>query len=156
MADITLTGNLGNDAELSFTPSGKAKIEFSVGDTPRRLNRDTNQWEDAGDTTWWRVTEWGDKAEGLVDHLRKGTKVLVTGTASVRKYEKKDGGFGFSAEVKPRTIAIVPKTNQHGQQQGGYHQAQQAPAQDPWGAPVGQASNSTGWGPDLNTSNPPF
>lgn len=140
MADITLTGNLGNDAELSFTPSGKAKIEFSVGDTPRRLNRDTNQWEDAGETTWWRVTEWGDKAEGLVDVLRKGTKVLVVGTASVRKYEKKDGGFGFSAEVKPRVIAIVPKTTQRNNQSGGFggQQTQQAPAQDPWGAPEGQ------------------
>lgn len=147
MADITLTGNLGNDAELSFTPSGKAKIEFSVGDTPRRLNRDTNQWEDAGETTWWRVTEWGDKAEGLVDVLRKGTKVLVIGTASVRKYEKKDGGFGFSAEVKPRTIALVPKTSQHsGQQQGGYQQTQQAPADDPWATPAANLQQMQNWG----------
>ena len=150
MADITLTGNLGNDAELSFTPNGKAKIEFSVGDTPRRLNRDTNQWEDAGETTWWRVTEWGDKAEGLVDVLRKGTKVLVVGTASVRKYEKKDGGFGFSAEVKPRTIAIVPKTTQRNWQPGEYHAPatqqwggqQQAPADDPWAAPAGNQSEA--------------
>lgn len=151
MAEITLTGNLGNDAELRFSPNGKAILEFSVGDTPRRLNPQTNQWEDAGETTWWRVTEWGDKAESLVDALRKGTKVLVTGTAAVRKYEKKDGGFGFSAEVKPRTIAIVPKA-QRNNNAGGFNQApqqsqqqwggQQQAQQDPWGAPAGNQSEA--------------
>lgn len=172
MADITLTGNLGNDAELSFTPSGKAKLEFSVGDTPRRLNAQTNQWEDAGETTWWRVTEWGDKAEALVDPLRKGTKVLVAGTASIRKYEKKDGSMGFSAEVRPRTIAIVPKVQYSsssntgsfgGQQQsqpfggsqqgfGQQNQQQGQPAQDPWG---GQQT-AGGFGGQPNPQDPPF
>lgn len=160
MAEITLTGNLGNDAELRFSPNGKAILEFSVGDTPRRLNPQTNQWEDAGETTWWRVTEWGDKAESLVDALRKGTKVLVTGTAAVRKYEKKDGGFGFSAEVKPRTIAIVPKT-QRNNNAGGFNQApqqsqapRQAPAEDPWGAPAGGPQQ--GWGGAPASNDPPF
>ena len=157
MADITLTGNLGRDAELSFTPNGKAKLEFSVGDTPRRLNRDTNQWEDAGETTWWRVTEWGDKAEALADHLRKGDKVLVTGTAGVRTYEKKDGTAGWSAEIKPRQIAIIPKA-QKGQQsaqqpasQGWGGQQQTAPAQDTWGGGQQQAAN---WGG--TPTDPPF
>ena len=109
MAHITLTGNLGSDSELSFTPNGKAKLEFSVGDTPRRLNKQTNQWDDAGETTWWRVTEWEQKAEALAEHLLKGTKVLVTGTAAVRTYEKKDGSKGWSAEIKPQTIAVVPR-----------------------------------------------
>jgi single-strand DNA-binding protein len=127
--EITLNGNLGQDSELTFIPSGKAKLEFSIGDTPRRLNRDTNTWEDAGETTWWRVTEWGDKAEALAEHLRKGVKVLVTGTASVRTYERKDGTKGFSPEVKPRNIAIVPKA---GGQQGNWDK-QPAQASASWG-----------------------
>ena len=137
MADIQLTGNLGSDSELSFTPSGKAKLEFSVGDTPRRLNQQTNQWEDAGETTWWRVTEWEAKAEFWAEHLQKGTKVLVIGTAGVRTYEKKDGSKGFSAEIKPKTIALVPKAGGQPRQQapagqwGGNQPASQA---DPWAA----------------------
>jgi single-strand DNA-binding protein len=152
MADITLTGNLGSDAELTFTPNGKAKLEFSVGDTPRRLNQQTNEWEDAGETTWWRVTEWERKAEFWADHLMKGTKVVVTGTAAVRSYEKKDGTKGFSAEVKPKSISVVPKAanKQQGQQQPRTQQAQQ---QDPWATPA--VANAGGWGngPD---SEPPF
>jgi single-strand DNA-binding protein len=139
LADIQITGNLGSDSELTFTPNGKAKLEFSVGDTPRRLNQQTNQWEDAGETTWWRVTEWDRKAEALAEHLLKGTKVLVIGTAGVRTYDKKDGSKGWSAEVKPKHIAIVPKA---GAQQRPAAYAGNAPQQDPWAAPQGQNGNN--------------
>jgi single-strand DNA-binding protein len=136
MADITLTGNLGSDAVLTFTPNGKAKLEFSVGDTPRKLNQQNNQWEDAGETTWWRVTEWETKAEALADTLTKGTKVLVIGTAGVRTYDKKDGTKGFSAEVKPKTIAVVPRSGQ-----GARQAVPVAAGADPWGS-----NQSAGWG----------
>ena len=144
MADIQITGNLGSDSELTFTPNGKAKLEFSIGDTPRRLNQQTNQWEDAGETTWWRVTEWERKAEALAEHLLKGTKVLVTGTAGVRTFEKKDGTKGFSAEVKPKTIAIIPK--QGGQVPAG--QGQNRPQQNTWAAPQASTGNNApqSWG----------
>ena len=149
MTDITLSGNLGSDSELTFTPNGKAKLEFSVGDTPRRLNQQTQQWEDAGETTWWRVTEWEKKAEFYAEHLLKGTKVLITGTAAVRTYEKKDGSKGFSAEVKPKSIAIVPKAGNGGQQQGGYQQQgnsagfEKPGVQGGWG---GQPQQTSEWG----------
>jgi len=151
MADITLQGNLGSDSELTFTPNGKAKLEFSVGDTPRRLNQQTQQWEDAGETTWWRVTEWEKKAEALAEHLLKGTKVLVIGTAGVRTYEKKDGTKGWSAEIKPKSIAIIPRSAQHGQPQS------QPPASQQWGGNQ-PAANSQGWGssPAGADMNPPF
>ena len=149
MADIQITGNLGSDSELTFTPNGKAKLEFSVGDTPRRLNQQTNQWEDAGETTWWRVTEWERKAEFWAEHLLKGTKVLVIGTAGVRTYEKKDGSKGWSAEIKPRHIAIVPKQGQQ--------QSQRSAQSDTWAAPQAPTGNNVpgtwGNGPD---SAPPF
>jgi single-strand DNA-binding protein len=146
MADITVTGNLGSDSELTFTPNGKAKLEFSIGDTPRRLNQQTNEWEDAGETTWWRVTEWERKAEFWAEHLRKGTKVLVTGTAAVRTYEKKDGTKGWSAEIKPKHISVIPKAGNQQQRP----QLSQQPAQGGWG---GRPSNAGGWG---NETGPAF
>jgi len=152
MADITLTGNLGSDSELTFTPNGKAKLEFSVGDTPRRLNQQTNQWEDAGETTWWRVTEWEQKAEALAEHLLKGTKVLITGTAAVRTCEKKDGTKGFSAEIKPKTIAIVPRANRGPAASGG-----NGAAQGNWGGnQATTGNNSPGQWSNGNLTDPPF
>jgi single-strand DNA-binding protein len=154
MAEIQLTGNLGSDSELTFTPNGKAKLEFSVGDTPRRLNQQTQQWEDAGETTWWRVTEWEKKAEALAEVLLKGTKVLVTGTAGVRTYEKKDGSKGFSAEIKPKHIALIPK---QGNQQQPAGQPRNGAQTDPWGAQTASTGNNApgGWG-NGNDNSPPF
>ena len=156
MANIEVTGNLGSDSELTFTTGGKAKLEFSVGDTPRRLNQQTNQWEDAGETTWWRVTEWEAKAEFWAEHLRKGTKVLILGTAGVRTYEKKDGTKGWSAEIRPKTIALIPKQGQQQSQQPTNYNQQPPAQQQSWGGNQ-PAQNSGGWsnGPG-DTSNPPF
>ena len=55
---VTITGNLGQDPELRFIASGKAVCTISVGDTPRRFNKDTNKWEDAGETLWLRCSIW--------------------------------------------------------------------------------------------------
>jgi single-strand DNA-binding protein len=90
---------------------------------------------------------WGDKAEALADTLTKGTKVVVLGTAGVRTYDKKDGTKGFSAEVRPKSISIVPRAGQQSRAAG----RQSAPAADPWGAPAANA----GWG-TADPSQPPF
>jgi single-strand DNA-binding protein len=105
------------------------------------LNPQTNQWEDAGETTWWRVTEWEKKAEFWAEHLLKGTKVLVIGTAGVRTFEKKDGSKGFSAEVKPKHIAIIPKQGANQAQRPAAY-AGNAPQQDPWAQPQGGNGNN--------------
>lgn len=145
MAEINLTGNLGSDSVLTFTPNGKAKLEFSVGDTPRRMNQQTQQWEDAGETTWWRVTLWEEEAQEKAEQLLKGTKVYIIGTAGVRTYEKKDGGQGFSAEVKPKHVFVIPRKGAQAprQPQSGGFGGQQQPAQGNWKqAP----QNTQGWG----------
>ena len=138
MAELTLTGNLGSDSELTFTPQGKAKLEFSVGDTPRRLNPQSQQWEDAGETTWWRVTLWEEEAEAYAEQLVKGARVYIVGNAGVRTFEKKDGSKGFSAEVKPKHVFVIPKKG--APRQNPRPTAQQS---DPWAAPA--ASNAGGW-----------
>lgn len=149
MADITLTGNLGSDSDLTFTPNGKAKLEFSVGDTPRRLNQQSQQWEDAGETTWWRVTLWEEEAEAKAEQLVKGAKVYIVGTAAVRTYEKKDGTKGFSPEVKPKHVFVIPK-------KGAPAQRQQQPAAQSQGGWGGGQANSGGWGNGGANGEPAF
>lgn len=128
---ITITGQTGRDAEIRFTQSGKAVLGGSVADTPRRFNRDTNAWEDAGDTLWLDWSIWGDEAEALVDQITKGTKVTITGKLKARSYEAKDGTNRTVIEIAADSVAVHPKRGQ-GQQYGQQRQ-QQAPAQDPWG-----------------------
>lgn len=122
---ISIEGNLGKDPELKVSQAGKAILNFSIGDTPRR--KTDNGWEDAGETTWWNVTCWETQAETLANVLKKGIRVMVTGTAGVRTYDKNDGTKGWSAEIKPRTVAIIPKATSSGPQQ-----VRQQVAADPW------------------------
>ena len=104
---ITITGHLGQDAELKYTPSGVACLSFSVGDDERRKTQ-SGEWEKTG-TTWWRCQLWRDKAEAAAAVLTKGTKVIVTGRAKLRTYETRDGGKGASLDVDAYDVAVMPK-----------------------------------------------
>ena len=108
MADITLTGTIGRDSEIRFTPSGDALLSFSVADDLRKKNA-AGQWETAS-TTWWPVALWGRQAEALVEHLKRGTRVLVVGTVHERKYEH-NGEQRSSFDVKAKTVAVVPRAD---------------------------------------------
>jgi len=90
VAQITLVGNLAADPELKFGASGKAQCRFRVISTRRRLNRDTQQWEDAGQIAPWCVA-WEGLAENISETLTKGMRVVVTGNLEERRYEDKQG-----------------------------------------------------------------
>lgn len=132
---VTITGNLGQDPELRFIPSGKAVATISVGDTPRRLNRDTNQWEDAGETLWLRCSIWGDAAETLAEKAKRGDKVTVVGRLKSRSWEK-DGQKRNVIECDADTVGIVPKNDTN--------RSSMAVQGDPWAQPA--PANSGGWG----------
>lgn len=148
MSDITTVGNVGEPA-LKFTPQGKPVLEFSLAENHSKKNA-SGGWDEDG-TTWRRVTIWDKKAETLAEVLKKGDRVIVTGSERLREYTAKDGTQGKSLEINARDIGIIPRNPQQGQQQGG-HQSQAAA--NTWGNQQ-QASNSAGWGngPD---SEPPF
>ena len=106
---ITVTGNLGRDAELKYTPSGTPVLEFSLADTPRRKN-DRGEWEDAGETTWYRASVWGPLAEALANAslAAKGAQATVTGTLTQRTYEK-DGQQRTSLDIRVDTVGFREK-----------------------------------------------
>ena len=68
---ITVIGNLTNDPELRFTPSGAAVASFTVASTPRTLDKATNEWKD-GDALFLRCSIWRQAAENVAESLREG------------------------------------------------------------------------------------
>src|SRR6187431_3774786 len=84
---ITSVGNLTADPELRFTPSGAAVANFTVAQTPRTFDRQSNEWKD-GETFWMRCAVWRDTAENVAASLHKGDRVVVTGRLKQRTYEK--------------------------------------------------------------------
>ena len=87
---ITVVGNLTDDPELRFTPSGAAVANFRFASTPRTLNKQTNEWED-GEALFLRCSVWRQAAENVAESLQKGVRVMVQGRLKARTYETREG-----------------------------------------------------------------
>ncbi|MET9957173.1 single-stranded DNA-binding protein [Streptomyces sp. NPDC006339] len=172
---ITVVGNLVEDPELRFTPSGAAVAKFRVASTPRTFDRQTNEWKD-GESLFLTCSVWRQAAENVAESLQKGMRVVVQGRLKQRSYDDREGVkrtvFELDVEevgpsLKNATAKVTRTTGRGGQ--GGYGGGQQggggggwggnsgggqqgggAPSDDPWasGAPSGgqQAGGGGGWG----------
>ena len=87
---ITVIGNLTDDPELRFTPSGAAVAKFRVASTPRTMDRTTNEWKD-GDPLFLACTVWRQAAENVAESLTRGSRVIVSGRLKQRSYETREG-----------------------------------------------------------------
>ncbi|ASR80666.1 single strand DNA binding protein [Arthrobacter phage Piccoletto] len=87
---ITVIGNLTNDPELRFTPSGSAVANFTIASTPRAFDRQANEWKD-GETLFLRASVWRETAENVAESLLKGMEVIAVGRLKSRSYETKEG-----------------------------------------------------------------
>jgi len=87
---ITMIGNLVDDPELRFTPSGAAVAKFRVASTPRYLDKATNEWKD-GESLFLQCQIWRQAAENVAESLTKGMRVILSGRLKQRSYETKEG-----------------------------------------------------------------
>ncbi|MEV7951816.1 single-stranded DNA-binding protein [Streptomyces rubiginosohelvolus] len=164
---ITVVGNLVDDPELRFTPSGAAVAKFRVASTPRIFDRQTNEWKD-GEGLFLTCSVWRQAAENVAESLQRGMRVVVQGRLKQRSYEDREGVkrtvYELDVEevgpsLKNATAKVTKTTGRGGQGgQGGYGGGQQgggnwgggpgtggqqggggAPADDPWatGSPAG-------------------
>ncbi|MQY35807.1 Single-stranded DNA-binding protein 2 [Streptomyces sp. RB17] len=162
---ITVIGNLVDDPELRFTPSGAAVAKFRVASTPRTFDRQTNEWKD-GESLFLTCSVWRQAAENVAESLQRGMRVIVQGRLKQRSYEDREGVKRTVYELDVEEVgpslrnatAKVTKTaggarggqggygGGGGQQGGGWgggpgggQQGGGAPADDPWatGAPAG-------------------
>ncbi len=87
---ITVVGNLVDDPELRFTPSGAAVANFRIASTPRTFDRQTNEWKD-GDALFLSCSVWRQAAENVAESLQRGMRVIVQGRLKQRSYETREG-----------------------------------------------------------------
>jgi single-strand DNA-binding protein len=96
---ITIVGNLTDDPELRYTPTGHAVANMSVAVNRRIFNKETNSFDDKVDG-FFRVNIWRDHAENVAESLKRGTRVLVTGRLISRSYEDKEGQTKWITEIE--------------------------------------------------------
>lgn len=161
---ITVIGNLTNDPELRFTPSGSAVANFSIASTPRMFDRNSNEWVD-GETLFLRASIWREAAENVAESLTKGMRVIATGRLKSRSYEDKKTQEKRTVielevdEIGPSLRYANAKVNRtqrsgNGGNQGGFNGGQQAAQDDPLATPAA-ANTGGGWG-NGPESEPPF
>lgn len=86
---ITIIGNVGQEPELRYTPTGTAVATLSVAVAQRRFDRESGGWQDKG-TTWYRVNIWRDMAEHVAATVKRGMRVIVVGSLESRDWTNGD------------------------------------------------------------------
>jgi single-strand DNA-binding protein len=163
---ITVVGNLTDDPDLRFTPSGAAVANFTVASTPRFFDKQTNEWKD-GDALFLRCSIWRQAAENVAESLHRGSRVIVSGRLRQRSYETREGEKRTVVELDVDEIgpslkyatAKLTKTTRSGAG-GGDGGGGGGAANDPWatGAPSSapQPSNDPWAAPAGGSDEPPF
>ncbi len=160
---ITVVGNLVDDPELRFTPSGAAVANFRIASTPRTFDKQTNEWKD-GDALFLSCSVWRQAAENVAESLQKGMRVVVQGRLKQRSYETREGEKRTVVELEVDEVgpslkyatAKVARVQRSGGG-GGYGSSGGGnTGDDPWattpaqggqgGAPVGQPAQGGGQG----------
>ena len=101
--EMTIVGNLGQDAEQKYLQSGVAVFNFSVA-----VNQISGSGENRTEkTTWFRVAVWRELGERLVPYLIKGKQVLVVGTLQGRAYLDSRGEPVASLELTANRIQLL-------------------------------------------------
>ncbi|MEU3452123.1 single-stranded DNA-binding protein [Micromonospora sp. NPDC006766] len=152
---ITVIGNLVDDPELRFTPSGAAVAKFRIASTPRQLDKASGEWKD-GEPLFLACTIWRQAAENVAESLQRGARVIVSGRLRQRTYETKEGEKRTVIELEVDEIgpslryatAKVQKMSRSGGSGGGGGQGGGGNFDDQWasGSPAHGRSGSNGGG----------
>jgi single-strand DNA-binding protein len=165
---VTLVGNLVDDPELRFTPSGAAVANFRVASTPRTYDRQSGEWKD-GESLFISCSVWRQAAENVAESLQRGARVIVTGRLKQRTYDTREGEkrtvieievdeIGPSLRYATAKVQKMSRSGGGGGGGGGYGSSGGgggAPADDPWAssAPASAGANRSSGNFD---EEPPF
>jgi single-strand DNA-binding protein len=151
---ITVVGNLVDDPELRFTPSGAAVANFRVASTPRTFDKQANEWKD-GEALFLSCSVWRQAAENVAESLQRGMRIVISGRLKARSYETREGEKRTVFEIDVDEVgpslkyatAKVTKTTRSGGQ-GGYGGGggSSTGGDDPWATQAAQPSQGSGAG----------
>ena len=108
---VMLIGNLGQDPDLKYTPTGKAVANFTIATKDRWKDKDGQSQER---TEWHRIVLWGRQAEIAKDYLRKGKQIYLEGRLQTRNYDDKDGNKRWITEIIGYNLQMLGKREETG------------------------------------------
>jgi single-strand DNA-binding protein len=94
---VIIVGNLGQDPETRYMPSGKAVTNLRVATSESWKDKQTGEQREQ--TEWHSVVMYDRLAEIAAEYLRKGSQVYLEGKLRTRKWQDKEGRDRYSTEV---------------------------------------------------------
>jgi single-strand DNA-binding protein len=116
---VILVGNLGNDPEVKYMPSGGAVTNISIATTDSWTDKSSGQKQER--TEWHRVVFFNRLAEIVGEYLRKGSQVYVEGSLRTRKWQDQNGQDRYTTEIVAREMQMLG--SRQGAGAGGYSSA---------------------------------
>lgn len=113
---VILIGNLGNDPEVRYTPSGNAVANVTLATSMTWRDKQTGELQER--TEWHRIVFFNRLAEIVGEYLRKGSKIYVEGSLRTRKWQDKSGIDRYTTEVIANEMHILDSRQHSGGQQG--------------------------------------
>jgi len=95
--NVIMVGNLGNDQDTRYMPSGSAVTNLSVATNESWKDKQTGEQKDR--TEWHRVAMFGRLAEIAAEYLRKGSQVYIEGKLRTRKWQDQNGNDRWTTEI---------------------------------------------------------
>jgi len=129
---VILVGNLGQDPEVRYMPSGGAVTNVSIATSDTWKDKQTGETKDR--TEWHRVVFFNRLGEIAGEYLRKGSKVYVEGRLQTRKWQDKDGNDRYTTEIVASDMQMLDSRGGAGDMpsasdsSAGYSNKQQVPA----------------------------
>lgn len=124
---VILVGNLGQDPEIRYMPSGEAVANLSLATSETWKDKNTGQQQEK--TEWHKVSVFGKLAEICGEYLRKGSQVYFEGKLQTRKWTDQQGQDKYTTEVIvdgfSGKMQMLGGGNNQGQQSNGAPQQQQ-------------------------------
>ncbi|BCX13945.1 MAG: hypothetical protein KatS3mg085_477 [Candidatus Dojkabacteria bacterium] len=101
---VILMGNVTNEPDLRFTPSGSAVLNFGIA--TNRSYKKNDEWEN--EVTYHNIVVWRN-AEALAQRIKKGTRVYIEGRLQTRSWENSEGQKQYKTEVNADDVILVAR-----------------------------------------------
>lgn len=101
---VILIGNLGQNPEIRYSPSGQAVCNLSIATNEAWTDKNGQKQEK---TEWHRVVVFGKLAELCNQYLQKGRQIYLEGKLQTRQWQDKEGQTRYTTEVVAQTIQFL-------------------------------------------------
>jgi single-strand DNA-binding protein len=108
---VTIVGNLGNDPEVKFMPSGGAVANISVATSESWKDKQTGEQKEK--VEWHRIVFFNKLAEIVGEYLKKGSQVYVEGSLRTRKWQDQSGADRYTTEIVASNMQMLGGKTEH-------------------------------------------